>query len=118
MSIFDLHAQVLSDYRDFVRSFFIVTSGSSPPCRVKHAVSANRQWIQGRLGGVVSRISEGRSSRATRSTGSAGLTVWPVSSTLAEQTSQPCGGCLCQSSICGSPTSVLLRILLLPLTSR
>ena len=25
MSIFDLHSAVLDDYRDFVRSFFIIT---------------------------------------------------------------------------------------------
>jgi hypothetical protein len=44
MSIFDLHAQVLADYRDFVRSFFIVTDERARQF-VEHAlVEEGRLW--------------------------------------------------------------------------
>jgi ATP-dependent helicase YprA (DUF1998 family) len=44
MSIFDLHSQVLADYRDFVRSFFIVTDERARQF-VEHAlVEEARLW--------------------------------------------------------------------------
>jgi ATP-dependent helicase YprA (DUF1998 family) len=44
MSIFNLHAQVLADYRDFVRSFFIVADERAQQF-VEHALDAEaRLW--------------------------------------------------------------------------
>ena len=44
MSIFDLHAQVLADYRDFVRSFFIITDERARQF-VEHALDKEaRLW--------------------------------------------------------------------------
>ncbi len=44
MSIFDLHSAVLADYRDFVRSFFIITDERARQF-VEHAlVEEARLW--------------------------------------------------------------------------
>jgi ATP-dependent helicase YprA (DUF1998 family) len=44
MSIFDLHAQVLADYRDFVRSFFIVADERARQFVEQALVEEARLW--------------------------------------------------------------------------
>ena len=44
MTIFDLHAQVLDDYRDFVRSFFIVADERARQFVEQALVEEARLW--------------------------------------------------------------------------
>lgn len=52
MSIFNLHAAVLDDYRDFVRSFFSIADDRARDYVERALVADNRGFVDSRLSRV------------------------------------------------------------------